>query len=337
MNLRRAGESALIDYIRGRFSSAASSRSGATAARLLTGIGDDCAVIQPRRGYRLEVSTDVMMEGIHFDLSFISPRQLGAKLVTVNVSDVLAMGARPRYLLMTLALPAETSLSFVRQFFDGVDEALKRYGVTLCGGDLSASRGGIALGATVLGEARRSILRSTARAGDEIFVTCSPGESAMGLSLLQRMKAEGRRRPLARELPTRVFQHLVQRHLEPMLQPPSKAVVQRATAMMDLSDGLLIDLWRMCLQSGTGAELYEESIVLCDELRAAAAFLGVDSLLSALHGGEDYGLLFCAPAGALRSSKGYRRIGTMKTDGFFMVAVDGSRRELSPQGYVHFA
>lgn len=329
MNLARKGELALVEQIRARFSSRLPGGG--------TGIGDDAAVIPlPRGGRRkLLASVDAMVEGVHFDLSFITPEQLGYKLVVVNVSDIYAMGGRPTHLLLSLALPSSTKFRFIDSFFDGIELGLREHKASLAGGDLSSSPSGISLSATVMGHAENPVMRKGACVGDGVFVSGTLGDSALGLSLLKRIgrpvdTKKGRQRPL----PWRVMGPLIGRHLMPAVRPLTATALKHVSAMMDLSDGLLLDLWRLIEANGLGAIIHEDAIPVSREARDAAAYLGADPLESALGGGEDYRLLFTSPCERVRSA---HRIGTITPGGLGMKMLNGRTRRLRPVGYGHFS
>jgi thiamine-monophosphate kinase len=324
MKLGRAGELPLIEGIRTRFAPASRS--------ILTGIGDDCAVLRPGAG-RMVVTTDLMAEGVHFDPAYTTPRQLGHKLISVNVSDVYAMGGSPAHVLLSLALPARSDTRFLDGLLDGVHEALSLYRASLVGGDISSSGDGAVLNATVIGYARRPVLRSGARPGDRIYVTGPLGDAAAGLELLKRIgKPVDLGRPRQRPLKWSIMEPLLHRHLMPVVRAPG-AIAARATAMIDISDGLSLDLWRLAEESGVGARIYEERLPLSDAMRQAAARLCLDPLELALAGGEDYELLFTAPR---RVRVRGVCIGEVVAGGLTLVHPDGTTEPLRPRGYLHF-
>jgi len=326
MSLARKGELALVKEIRARFSSRLPHGG--------TGIGDDSAVIGPESRKKLLVTVDAMVEGVHFDLRYTTPEQLGFKLIAVNVSDIYAMAGLPAYVFLSMSLPPDTRLSFMDKFFDGIEEGTSRHGALLAGGDISSSSSGISLSATVLGHTGKPVMRSGALQGHGIFVTGTLGDSACGLALLKRIGrpvdlAKGRRSPLSWD----VMGPLIRRHLMPEPKALEGNITSNASAMMDLSDGLLLDLWRLCGESGVGAVLYEGAIPLSDEMLAAARHLGLDPVSLALSGGEDYVILFTSPRKQIR---GASRIGEVTGSGYRMVSLSGRTKRLKPAGYSHF-
>ncbi|KJU81742.1 thiamine-monophosphate kinase [Candidatus Magnetobacterium bavaricum] len=309
--LRVDGEIDLIDHLRQRFTKPPKGLPGVGLPgvglpgvrlpgvglpELIVGIGDDAAVLRAG-GKNVLLTTDAMVEGVHFDMAFATPFQVGHKLVSVNVSDIYAMSGIPAYMLMTMSIPvgrvAEAD-GFVAGFLDGIESALATYAVELIGGDVTSSRGGISVSATLVGFTERPVLRNGAMAGDGIYVTGNLGDSACGLHLLQRIN-----RPVAIERPEtitetmtetmspplawQVIAPLLRRHLMPVVSAPVD--VSKATAMMDISDGLSIDLRRLCTNSGVGARVYESLLPQSVEMIEAAAFLGLNTTMLALCGG----------------------------------------------------
>lgn len=326
MKLADKGELSLLARIRERFS--------ADAKDLIAGIGDDSAVIVPRDRFLL-LTTDLMTDGVHFDLNLVTYFQLGFKIISVNVSDIYAMGGTPRFVLLDIAAPRTTDDKMLDSFFDGVREAMRIYGVMLIGGDLSSSKV-LTISGTLVGYARKPVTRSGARPGDRIYVTGSLGESACGFELLKKMKrriaverGEGSNKPLS----WATMQPLLLRHLLPEARRPGR-ISGVATAMIDVSDGLLIDLWRLCDESGVGARIYGKRIPVSIQMKKAATFLNLDPYYLASTGGEDYELLFTAPHG--RKIAGAHCIGEITDSERILVGLDGTERPFSYEGYQHW-
>lgn len=294
MKLSQLGENYLLDYVRKKFRK--------KSKKILVGIGDDAAVVSPPVE-NLLLTSDMMVEGIHFDISFITPYQLGFKLISVNVSDIYAMGGTPLYALINLALKRNTTFDFVDMFFEGVKTALKHYGLLLIGGDVSATKDNIYLGAMLIGIVKRHIKRDGARIGDRIYVTGSLGDSACGLTLLKKIKKQvffdnnfyknKIVNTTLKGLSWKTMEPLLKRHLMPEARNP-KSFIDIATSMIDISDGLLIDLTRLCNESKVGAKIYIDNIPLSNELKEASEYLKISPLSFAMSGGEDYELLFTA-------------------------------------------
>ena len=364
MKLSQIGELYLLEEIRKRF--------GKYSSRILVGIGDDAALIKASNE-NLLVTTDMMVEGIHFNLSFATPYQLGFKLVSVNVSDIFAMGGKPKFLLLNLAMNKSTDKTSFDSFFDGVHEAMNLYGLSLVGGDISASQKGISVSATVIGYTKKHVMRSGARIGNRIYVTGTLGDSACGLALLKKIK-----RPIPLEgstvikesafnsqrsnPPTPPFSKggrggitnlklrtitsilsklglswndivpLLRRHLMPVARNPIE-FVGNATSMIDISDGLLIDLSRICDESKIGARIYAKNIPLSSELKKVASHLGVSPVKLALSGGEDYELLFTTPA---KKKIKAIYIGDIVESKKVIIDISGKKKTFSAEGYQHF-
>jgi thiamine-monophosphate kinase len=193
----------------------------------------------------------MMVEGVHFDLSWTTPFQLGFKLVSVNVSDIFAMGGKPEYLLLNFSAGKEAALDFFDGFFDGIEAAMKKYKISLIGGDISASEK-VVLSATVLGYAGKYLSRKGARPGDRIYVTGHIGDAACGLRLMKTLRKKvaielGKKQKFP--LPWEVVAPLIRRHLMPEAREPHR-FNKAATAMIDISDGLMLDLSRLATKAG---------------------------------------------------------------------------------------
>lgn len=325
MRLSERGELALLKEIQKRFRG--------RAKDIVTGIGDDCAVVIPRKE-KLLLTTDMMVEGVHFDLAFTTYFQLGFKTISVNVSDIFAMGGSPRFVLLNIAAPEDTHENSLDSFLKGVEKALRRYRVKLVGGDLSASEA-LVVSATLIGYAQKPVLRSGARPGDKIYVSGNLGDSACGLELLKRI-----RRPISLETGERIhrplgwstMEPLLRRHLLTEARNPAR-IAGAASAMIDVSDGLLIDLSRLCEESRVGARIYSRHLPLSVQMKKAAAFLGKEPEALATSGGEDYELLFTAPP---RRRVNAVCIGEVTDSERVIVKEDGSERPFSPDGYQHW-
>jgi thiamine-monophosphate kinase len=331
MKLSHIGELALLEYIRKRFVS--------RSKEVVTGIGDDAAVLKPD-GKHLLVTTDMMMENVHFDLCFTTSYQLGFKIVSVNVSDIYAMGGTPMYLLLNMAMRKNTDMVFIDSFFDGIHDALRLYQVKLIGGDISAAQSDMALCATCIGYGEHIVNRSGAKIGDTLYVTGTLGDSSCGLALLKKMKkssiphpslVKGKRTGRVK-LSRRIIELLINRHLIPVARNP-KNFVKYATSMIDISDGLLIDLSRLCDESNVGARIYLEKIPLSPQVLEASAEIRISPMHLALSGGEDYELLFTAPRN--KRIKAFS-IGEITESERVLVDLSGKEKPFSARGYQHF-
>ncbi len=295
------------------------------ASWLRQGIGEDCAVAVPSRRSDLLVTTDLFLEGIHFRRRWQEPASLGHKALARGLSDIAAVGGVPRCAFLSLGLPRGIEPSWVREFLAGFFRLAKKHKVVLGGGDTGSSRSGVLADVIVVGEVPRkeALLRSGARPGDEIWVTGVLGNAARGLAAFEKRKRLPRSDPAWRafcypEPRLRLGRYLRERKL--------------ASALIDLSDGLSIDLARLCEESGTGARLLE----------AAIPRLPQTPLESALHGGEDLELLFTVPPERVdklpRSLGGVplTRIGRMVPGRKLLLVSKGRARPLPVLGFQHF-
>lgn len=279
MQLRDIGEFGLIRQL--------ARLSAKEIPSVLKGIGDDAAVVRLAGRQCLLVTTDILREEIHFPRACTSPFLLGKKCISVNLSDIAAMGGTPRYYLVSLSAPGKTPLPFIRQLYRGMHCQAKRFNTVLLGGDTTASPEGIAVTITMIGTADRDrvVYRHGARAGDHIYVTGTLGDSALGLRMLSRSGGRSSRH------------RLIRRHLDPM---PRVAAGQRlaackaASSMIDVSDGLVADLRHILEESRVGARISLEEIPLSAGYKKYCDRKADDFYRPALCGGEDYELLFTA-------------------------------------------
>jgi thiamine-monophosphate kinase len=260
--------------------------------QLLKGIGDDCAVIRKDGNQVWLLTMDTLIESVHFDSTFHPPEKLGRKAVSVNVSDIGAMGGKPVFVLLSVGLPHGFDEAWFQAFTRGLAEACREYGCLIIGGDTVASPGGISITLTVIGEAERDkvVYRSGARPGDTVWVSGELGFAAAGLALLSA----------GVEPENRAFDSFREKHLDPQARVTlgrQLAASGLVHAMMDLSDGLATDLAHLCKQSGVGARLVARDLPGVTTLAAAARCAGSDALRWAISGGEDYELLFTADPG----------------------------------------
>lgn len=295
-----------------------------SSPEILMGIGDDAAAVKIKSQITL-ITTDMLLEEIHFDLSFTTFYQLGYKILAVNISDILAMGGKPRYFLLGLGLPATYLARDIDELYSGIMKLAEKFKVAVIGGDTCASGKGLVLSGTLLGEANGIITRSGARPGDAIFLTDTVGDSAMGLMLLKKLKIKN----LKASSPD--IRTLIKKHLMP--EPRALEKTSGITSMIDVSDGLLMDLSHICDESNTGALIYIDKIPISKELALAAKKMGADPLKFALKGGEDYILLFTAPSDIKINAI---RIGEIIKKGRFLVDARGRKTPFKAEGYEHF-
>ena len=278
-------ERQIIDHIAGL--------AGSGDGRLRKGIGDDCAVIvrDERRVWLLTM--DTLIESVHFDRRFHPPDKLGRKAVSVNVSDIAAMGGEPVFVLLSAGLPPGFDQSWFAAFSRGLASACRDHGCTIIGGDTVASPGGFNFSLTLVGEARADqvVYRSGARPGDTVWVSGELGWAAAGLALLQAGVGTEHR----------AFDRFRDKHLDPTARVElgqQLAAAGLAQAMMDLSDGLATDLAHLCVQSGVGAEIEASLLPGPATLAEAARLVGASAESWAIAGGEDFELLFAADPSA---------------------------------------
>ena len=275
----------------------------ATAPGLIKGIGDDCAVIDRDGRHVWLLTLDTLVESVHFDCAFHPPELLGRKAVSVNVSDIGAMGGAPRFALLSVGMPPGFDAAWFQAFAQGLASACRDYGCLLIGGDTVASPQGLNFSLTLIGEALGSqvVYRRGAKAGDTIWVSGPLGWAAAGLALLQR--GFGR--------DNEPFWPLMERHLTPRARAELGGLLAQSGlvhAMMDLSDGLATDLAHLCTASAVGAEVWAQQLPGKDLLIQAAGLTGDDPVHWAIGGGEDFELLFTAApeAGAALLALGER-------------------------------
>jgi thiamine-monophosphate kinase len=302
MSDQPSGEDALVRAIR--------LLAAGRAQGVRVGIGDDCAVLEPEPGQALLVTTDLLLEDVHFRRRWAEPADIGWKALAVNLSDIAAMGGRPRWALVALACPEGTAAGEVTAFYDGALALARAHDVVIVGGDTSSSPAGWLINVTLLGQAVAPRLRSTAQPGDVVAVTGAVGGAAAGLALLERD------RPPA-GLDAGDVARVTAAHLRPrprVREGQWLAAAGGVTALMDLSDGLGTDLPRLLEESRAGARIDVDRLPVDDATRAVAAALGVEPAAWATGGGEDYELLLtCERAAFERLRDGLAEGGTRLT------------------------
>ena len=311
------------------------------------GIGDDAAVIRQSSGHDTVVTTDLLVEDIDFHLNSTTPGILGYKALAVSLSDIAAMGARPRFALLSIGLPrAIWNSDFVDELYEGFFALAGTYQVALIGGDVSRTPERIVIDSIVIGETvkGRAVRRSGARPGDHIFVTGALGGPAAGLRLLERGARLRRKAP--RSTYYQVVEQLILRQLRPEPRVPWGALLGEehlATAMIDISDGLSSDLAHLCRQSQTGAIIDASRVPIDANVESLCGRRALDPLLLALHGGEDFELLFTIGARDLKrlpralGGVPVTYIGDVTGDAGQILVTEGSRAwRLEQGGFQHF-
>ena len=350
MDIAKLGEFGLIDHLtKGHENKNAST---------VYGVGDDCAVMHyPDK--EVLVTTDILMEGVHFDLTYIDLQHLGYKSAMVNISDIFAMNGTPRQMVVSIALSKRFKVEDIDEFYKGLRMACDKWGVDIVGGDTTSSYTGLAISITCIGEARKEdiVYRNGAKDTDLICVTGDLGAAYMGLQLLEREKSvyyqqvdEARKKNDKRALEQlRDFQpdfagkeYLLQRQLQTEARGDIIARFRELnihpTAMMDISDGLSSELMHICKQSNCGCRIYEKNIPIDYQTAVMAEELNMNVTTCALNGGEDYELLFTVPIGdheKIQQMDGVKMIGhiTRPELGQMLVTRDNQEFELKAQGW----
>ena len=314
-------------------------------ASTLRGVGDDCAVLD-YDGKKTLVTTDLLLEGIHFDLTYTPLKHLGYKAVAVNLSDVYAMNGTPRQVTVSLGISKRFTVEHINELYAGIYTACEKYGVDLVGGDTSASVTGLLISITCIGEAAGDevVYRNGARDTDLVCVSGDLGAAYMGLQLLERERvASAGQKDFQPDFAGR--EYLLERQLKP--EPRADVIAElrelgiTPTAMMDVSDGLSSELLHICKQSNVGCRIYEDRIPIDYQTAVMAEELNMNLVTAAMNGGEDYELLFTVPLTQhekVEQMKTARLIGriTKPELGAFMVTRDDNELQIRAQGWNAF-
>lgn len=314
-------------------------------ASTLKGIGDDAAVIESGDHVKV-VTTDLLLEGVHFDLSYAPLTHVGFKAVAVNISDVAAMNAIPKQITVSIALSNRFSVEAVDALYSGINAAADHYGVDVVGGDTTASRSGLVISVTAIGEAKKEQIayRSGAKENDIICVTGDLGGALVGLQILEREKQVFMSNPdMKPELEK--YQIVTARQLRPEARMDIIHELRELevipTSMMDISDGLASELFHICKASKVGVTIYEDKLPIDKQTYDTAVELGLDPITCVLNGGEDYELLFTIDQKdfhKLEKHPDIHFIGhvTKEEDGKYLVTKSGTAAQLKAQGWKHF-
>lgn len=306
------------------------------------GVGDDCAVMRYSDTDVL-VTTDLLLEGVHFDLTYVPLKHLGYKAAVVNISDICAMNATPRQLTVSLGISQRFTVEHIEALYDGIKTACKVYGVDVVGGDTTASRQGLVISITCIGDALPDeiVYRDGAHDTDLICVSGDLGAAYMGLQLLEREKvASAGQKDFKPDFAGK--EYLVERQLKPEARLDIVKAMREAgikpTAMMDISDGLSSELLHICKASHAGCRVYEDRIPIDYQTAVMAEELNMNLVTAALNGGEDYELLFTVPLHAheaVSKLKGVSVIGhiTKEELGCALITRDGAEITLKAQGF----
>lgn len=332
MKISDLGETGLIKRLAARIK---------TFPPVIKGIGDDTAVLRVPGEHDILFTTDMMVEEVHFSLRYGSLYQVGKKSISVNASDIAAMGGIPTYGVISIALPAHLTVEDVDELYNGMLASAREYGISLVGGDTVKS-GTLVINVALMGEVKRggAVFRDGARPGDLLFVTGTLGKSAAGLFICTHPEMEFSRSAAAFALAS---------HLEPRARVEAgKALgdLGGITAMNDISDGLATEIYEICSASGTGCRVDMESIPVAPQVKEIAAAAGKDPRHWALYGGEDFELVFTAPP--ILKAKVERLFKEINLplsligeilepeEGIFGLWPSGERVNLEPGGYDHF-
>lgn len=309
----------------------------------IKGVGDDAAILSPPSGEKCLVSTDMLVEGVHFDLSYAPLKHLGYKSVVVNLSDICAMNAVPHQIVVGLAVSNRFSLEAIDELYAGMLLACEHYGVDLVGGDTTSTTGGLVIAITAIGYAPESdiVTRSGARENELLVVSGDLGGAYMGLQILEREKAVFKAAPMAQPN-LEGYDYVLERQLKPEARTDIRELLQslevRPTSMIDISDGLASEIKHLADQSGVGFDLYEEKIPVSPKTIEAAKEFNLDYTTCALNGGEDYEMLFTIKPGDFDKIKGNPNLtvighATAEVMGCRLITKSGQTITLRAQGW----
>jgi thiamine-monophosphate kinase len=308
----------------------------------IIGIGDDSAVIDSGDKYTL-VSTDLLLEGIHFNLIYTPLKHLGYKAVIRAISDIYAMNGIPGQVMIALGISSRFNVEQVEDLYEGISMACAKYRVDLAGGDITSSLTGMTIGVTAVGTVEKDLLvkRNGARANDLICATGDFGASFMGLQLLERERKLFQKEKVAQP-DLAGYEYVIGRQLKPEIPVSTLSELKKEciipTSMIDVTDGLASDLLHICRLSGTGCRIFYSKVPIDYETSRLAEEFNVDPMTPALNGGEDYELLFTIPLemiDRIKMIKSVKVIGHMTSSGsgYYIVGDDGSEVEISAQGW----
>jgi thiamine-monophosphate kinase len=338
IEISQLGEFGLIDRISSEFS--------LKNASSLKGIGDDAAVIDSNPEYCTLVSTDMLVEGVHFDLAYTPLHHLGYKAVAVNVSDIAAMNAKAEQITVSIALSNRFSVEAVDSLYQGIKAACENYKVDLVGGDTTSSAAGLIISITVIGKAKKEAVayRSGAKSHDIICVTGDLGAAFMGLQVLAREKEVYLTNPEMQPSLDK-YEYIVGRQLKPEARTDIvfdlEEVGVKPTSMIDISDGLASELFHLSRNSQVGVRIYEDKVPIDNLAFETAIEFKLDPITCALNGGEDYELLFTinqADQEKIKKHPDIHMIGYMheRKDQNVMITKQGNTIPLQAQGWNHF-
>ncbi|AWG24284.1 thiamine-phosphate kinase [Flavobacterium kingsejongi] len=333
-SLSDLGEFGLIEHLTKNFE--------ITQPSTLKGIGDDAAVLD-FKDKKVVVSTDLLIEGVHFDLSYMPLKHLGYKAVVVNVSDIYAMNANPTQITVSVAVSNRFPLEALEELFEGITLAANEYNVDVIGGDTTSSQKGLIISITAIGEADGNEItyRNGAKSNDLLVVTGDIGGAYMGLQVLEREKQVFQVNP-NNQPDLDGYAYLIERQLKPEARKDIRTLLHaleiQPTAMIDISDGLSSEIIHLCKQSGVGCNLYEDKLPLDPQLINTCEEFNLDSTTVAINGGEDYELLFTVSMDDFDKIKGnpnFTIIGhmTQESEGIHLITRADTKIQLKARGW----
>ncbi|MGQ8336094.1 thiamine-phosphate kinase [Sunxiuqinia sp. A32] len=332
--LSSLGEFGLIDHLTNKIE--------LQHASTIKGVGDDAAVLD-FEGKQIVVTTDLLTEGIHFNLMYVPLKHLGYKAVVVNLSDVFAMNAEPKQITVSIAISSKFSVEAIDELYSGIHLACEKYGIDLVGGDTTSSMTGLTISITAIGEVEKNkaVYRSGAQVNDLICVSGDLGGAYMGLQLLERENEVFKVNP--KEQPKlEGYDYILERQLKPEARGDVVKALKKLditpTAMIDISDGLSSEIMHICKNSKVGCAIYEEKIQMDYQTKKMADELSINPLVAALNGGEDYELLFTISMSdhdKIKNDPDITIIGhiTEETSGTNLIIGDGNAVPLTAQGW----
>lgn len=348
-NVAYIGETGLLDLIEKCLKEGGMLRSPSLGpVKVILGFGDDCASFKIDRSYHILLSTDLLVEDVHFRKGYFSAFQLGYKALAVNISDIAVMGGMPTQALVGLAIPSVLDISFVEELYDGLIKTGEEYDISVIGGDTVGSPGPVMLSITILGavEEGNMVTRKGAKPGNKIMVTGELGSAMLGLEIIEHQEGMGKKGEEANDL-RRTCSRFI--HPVPRIKE-ARAIAQRhlATSMIDLSDSLSQDLTHICRSSEVGARIKKKSLPIAPEVKKIIKKKGKDPFLYALTGGEDYEILFTVRPEDVELVKDLvlKETGTIvheigeicpAEDGIILIDETGDEKPLRPCGFNHFS
>lgn len=333
-SIAQLGEFGLIDHLTKGFE--------INQESTLKGIGDDAAVLDFGTKKTI-VSTDLLIEGVHFDLAYMPLKHLGYKAVVVNLSDICAMNAKPSQITVSVAVSNRFPLEALEELYEGIDRAAKEYKVDVIGGDTTSSQKGMIISITALGEAdeKEIVYRNGATATDLLVVTGDIGAAYMGLQVLEREKQVFQVNPNSQP-DLDAYTYLIERQLKPEARTDIRTLLHaleiQPTAMIDVSDGISSEIMHLCKQSNVGCNLYEDKLPLDPQFISVCEEFNIDSTTIAINGGEDYELLFTVAMSDFDKIKGnpnFTIIGHMTepSEGIHLVTRANTKIQLKARGW----